>query len=48
MSVHSAKLRQVHETIEALFPNVPKLEMFARSERAGWDQWGNETPIAAD
>lgn len=23
-------------------PNVPKLEMFARRSRPGWDSWGNE------
>jgi N6-adenosine-specific RNA methylase IME4 len=48
VGAHSAKPRQLHEMIEALFPNVPKLEMFARSERDGWDQWGNEAPMAAD
>ena len=48
VAAHSIKPRQLHEMIEALFPNVPKLEMFARSERAGWDQWGNEAPMAAD
>jgi hypothetical protein len=30
------------EMIEAYFPNVPKLEMFARRARSGWDVWGNE------
>jgi N6-adenosine-specific RNA methylase IME4 len=28
--------------IERLYPNVPKLEMFARKPRDGWDVWGNE------
>jgi N6-adenosine-specific RNA methylase IME4 len=28
--------------IARLFPNVPKLEMFAREPRDGWDVWGNE------
>lgn len=30
------------EMIAQLFPNVPKLEMFARKPRDGWDVWGNE------
>jgi N6-adenosine-specific RNA methylase IME4 len=33
--------------IEKLFPHVPKIEMFARKARPGWDAWGNEVPQAA-
>lgn len=40
---HSAKPEKFALDIEALFPRVPKLEMFARRPRAGWDTWGNET-----
>lgn len=29
--------------IEKMFPNLPKLELFARQKRPGWDVWGNET-----
>lgn len=43
MGKHSQKPETFHEIIETMFPNVPKLEMFARSERAGWDAWGNES-----
>jgi N6-adenosine-specific RNA methylase IME4 len=25
-----------------MYPNVPKIELFARSPRIGWDVWGNE------
>jgi N6-adenosine-specific RNA methylase IME4 len=32
--------------IEAHFPNVPKIELFARRARPGWDQWGAEAPTA--
>jgi ParB/RepB/Spo0J family partition protein len=39
---HSEKPAVFAELIERLFPNVPKLEMFARQERPGWDVWGNE------
>ena len=41
---HSEKPAIFAETIWRLYPNVPKLEMFARSRREGWDLWGNETP----
>jgi N6-adenosine-specific RNA methylase IME4 len=41
---HSEKPGIVAETIERLYPNVPKLEMFARTHRAAWDVWGNEAP----
>jgi N6-adenosine-specific RNA methylase IME4 len=34
------------EMIERLYPNVPKLEMFARKPRDGWDVWGNEVAAA--
>ena len=40
---HSEKPAIVREMIAAMFPNVPKLEMFARGECvAGFDVWGNE------
>ncbi|MFP5512564.1 MAG: MT-A70 family methyltransferase [Alphaproteobacteria bacterium] len=39
---HSRKPDQMHTDIEALFDG-PYVELFARSRRAGWDCWGNET-----
>jgi N6-adenosine-specific RNA methylase IME4 len=30
------------EQIERLYPGVPKLELFCRSPRPGWDVWGFE------
>ncbi len=39
---HSKKPICAYEMIENMFPNAKKLEMFARSERNGWDCWGNE------
>ena len=30
--------------IEDYFPNLPKLEMFARRTRPGWGCWGAEAP----
>src|SRR5262249_7517356 len=43
---HSEKPAIWTESIERLFPNVPKLEMFARKRQPGWDAWGNEAPSA--
>ena len=39
---HSEKPAIFAEIIERLYPSVPKLEMFAREARPGWDVWGNE------
>jgi N6-adenosine-specific RNA methylase IME4/ParB-like chromosome segregation protein Spo0J len=47
-SRHSEKPAVFAEHIERLFPNVPKLEMFARKARPGWDAWGNEAPPAME
>lgn len=38
---HSAKPPESYETIEAVSPG-PRLEMFCRTPRSGWDAWGNE------
>jgi N6-adenosine-specific RNA methylase IME4 len=35
------------EMIERLWPNTPKLEMFARKPRDDCDSWGNEVAEAA-
>jgi len=39
---HSEKPQVFAEMIERQWPNTPKLEMFARQPRPGWDVWGNE------
>jgi N6-adenosine-specific RNA methylase IME4 len=39
---HSSKPVAVYGIIEAMYPTAKRLEMFARSARAGWDVWGNE------
>jgi N6-adenosine-specific RNA methylase IME4 len=41
---HSQKPEIIYEVIEKYFPNVPKIELNARSGRAGWTSWGNEAP----
>lgn len=39
---HSAKPVRVRRMIERLYPDLPKLEMFARGEIPGWSVWGNQ------
>ena len=39
---HSRKPVAQYDRLHALFGDVPRLEMFARTTRAGWDVWGNE------
>ncbi|TPM55326.1 S-adenosylmethionine-binding protein [Mesorhizobium sp. B2-2-4] len=48
VSSHSAKPDWYAEQIERLYPGVPKLEMFCRSPRPGWDAWGFEAGEAAE
>jgi N6-adenosine-specific RNA methylase IME4 len=44
---HSEKPAIFAELIEKLYPNMPKIEMFARAPRSGWDVWGNEVESVA-
>ena len=45
---HSEKPAIVREMIAQMFPNLPKLEMFARGRAVpGWDVWGNEAENGA-
>ncbi|HEY0725524.1 MAG TPA: MT-A70 family methyltransferase, partial [Pyrinomonadaceae bacterium] len=41
-TTHSTKPEVFAEWIAKIYPNMPKLEMFARKPRHGWDAWGNE------
>lgn len=43
---HSAKPEIVYEIIEAMYPEVPKIELFCRSPRNGWNVWGNQSDAA--
>ncbi|MGH2506918.1 MAG: MT-A70 family methyltransferase [Gammaproteobacteria bacterium] len=43
---HSAKPECVYGLIEAMYPDLPKIELFARTGRAGWALWGNEVKAA--
>lgn len=44
---HSEKPQDAYDMIEAYFPNLPKIELNARSRRAGWEAWGNEAEVVA-
>jgi len=41
---HSRKPEASYAIIERMYPDLPKLELFARQRRNGWDAWGNEVP----
>jgi len=41
-TVHSKKPDCVREWIDKAFPNLTKIELFARQKTEGWDVWGNE------
>jgi N6-adenosine-specific RNA methylase IME4 len=43
---HSEKPEIFYELIESYFPNLPKIELYARRARKGWDCWGLEAPEA--
>ncbi len=40
--VHSEKPVEAYEIIERCYPELPKVELFARETREGWTAWGNE------
>lgn len=41
---HSEKPCEFRQIIETLYPSARKIELFARGEYPGWDQWGDEVP----
>jgi N6-adenosine-specific RNA methylase IME4 len=42
---HSEKPAVVYDIIERMYPELPKLELFARQQRAGWVSCGNEASL---
>ena len=40
---HSVKPARFYELIEAMYPGLSYLELFARNTRPGWTSWGNQT-----
>jgi N6-adenosine-specific RNA methylase IME4 len=45
---HSRKPDEAYELIERMYPELPKIELFARRARPGWNMWGNEAPVVTD
>lgn len=43
---HSAKPVEFHVLIEGMYPELPKIELFCRSARHGWEVWGNQAGAA--
>ena len=39
---HSQKPEIAYQIIERLYPDLNKIEMYARNTRPNWDCWGNE------
>ena len=40
---HSEKPKVFYDHIESLYgKHIPRIELFARNTREGWDSWGNE------
>ena len=39
---HSRKPDEAYEIIERMYPELPRIELFARQTRPGWAAWGNE------
>jgi N6-adenosine-specific RNA methylase IME4 len=44
---HSEKPPEFYDVIEAMYPGYPKVELFARAAREGWQSWGNEVAEVA-
>jgi N6-adenosine-specific RNA methylase IME4 len=45
---HSQKPDEAYELIEAMYPELPKIELFARNVRPWWSAWGNQIAEAAE
>lgn len=43
---HSAKPVEIYDIIERMYPGLPKIELFSRSPRLGFDAWGNQAEAA--
>src|SRR5262249_15656767 len=44
---HSRKPDKLYAIIERAYPELPKIELFARNARPGWTAWGDEAPSIA-
>jgi N6-adenosine-specific RNA methylase IME4/ParB-like chromosome segregation protein Spo0J len=49
VGAHSAKPVVVYERLETLYPDVSRIELFSRAQRAGWTMYGNQVgDVAAE
>lgn len=46
-TAHSEKPDLWRARIEAMYPDARRVELFARTQRNGWDTWGDEVPCSA-
>jgi len=44
---HSRKPDEAYALIEQMYPELPKIELFAHQARDGWARWGNEAELSA-
>ena len=42
MREHSRKPEEIYALAESMYPAAQRLELFSRTNRAGWSVWGNE------
>lgn len=47
-TVHSRKPERFYQIIEEYYPDLPKIELFARQARRGWACWGNQAPAVEE
>jgi N6-adenosine-specific RNA methylase IME4 len=45
---HSRKPDEAYALIERMYPELPKIELFARHARPGWTAWGNQARAPAN
>jgi N6-adenosine-specific RNA methylase IME4 len=45
---HSRKPDEVYAILERAFPELSKIELFARHARPGWTAWGDEAPSTTE
>jgi N6-adenosine-specific RNA methylase IME4 len=43
---HSRKPDEAYALIEQMYPDLPKIELFARNARDGWARWGNQAAVS--
>jgi N6-adenosine-specific RNA methylase IME4 len=44
---HSRKPDEIYSVIERMYPELAKIELYARGTRPGWASWGNQAGAAA-